>query len=253
MIFGISGREGAGKSSIVNLYKSEKENTYIKIYIDDPLKKVADILFLNPDDLKKLLEKYFNLDDLFPNKWCYIDSENSEKIREYSFAGPLKLIVSIICDFNLKNTNVYEILKGDNKFRDLREKIITYDKFGKAYNGREILQFVGTEVFRNNIDSNFWINLTLKKIEADNETSNISFISDVRFQNEIDILLYIGARLILVYRKDEDLILTEDDKKKHPSSWDFLQDISKFEFKIHNNGTLQDLKEKIDNILDSER
>ena len=47
---------------------------------------------------------------------------------------------------------------------------------------REVLQYVGTDIFRK-MNSNVWIDSLCRKIEADG--SEVALISDVRFENEI--------------------------------------------------------------------
>lgn len=58
---------------------------------------------------------------------------------------------------------------------------LVYHKPGRM-TAREVLQFVGTEIFRK-MDTNVWINACLRIIE--NEAPELALVSDVRFPNEI--------------------------------------------------------------------
>ena len=48
---------------------------------------------------------------------------------------------------------------------------------------RKFLQKVGTECFRDNINFNFWVEVTLKKVAK----FDIAFIEDARFSNEYEV------------------------------------------------------------------
>lgn len=50
---------------------------------------------------------------------------------------------------------------------------------------REVLQYVGTDVFRK-MNSDVWLNSLLNKIESD--APELALISDVRFENEIEVI-----------------------------------------------------------------
>lgn len=61
---------------------------------------------------------------------------------------------------------------------------------------RDILQTVGTDIYRNFIQDNIWLEYIKKEIIP---TSNI-VITDARFKNERDFLKEIGAVLVLIKR-----------------------------------------------------
>ena len=51
---------------------------------------------------------------------------------------------------------------------------------------REIMQIVGTDIFRNYFDDSIWVNATLRNIEKSN--AKVFLISDVRFPSEVNSL-----------------------------------------------------------------
>ena len=51
---------------------------------------------------------------------------------------------------------------------------------------REILQVVGTDIFRNYFDTGIWVKATMREIEKD--PCLVALISDVRFPEEVDII-----------------------------------------------------------------
>lgn len=93
------------------------------------------------------------------------------------------------------------------------------------YNYRNLAQYIGTDLFRNNIGSNIWIELLMNKIETFQKIHHKKIIiSDCRFVNEINAIQEKGGIIITLARTDADL-------KKITDS------------------TLDDLYKKVDNII----
>lgn len=79
---------------------------------------------------------------------------------------------------------------------------------------RKIVQFVGTELFRNSIgglvtsEASFWINRTVKRLtnlyipegQGEYESTDTVVIPDVRFQNEYDFVIANGGIVICLTR-----------------------------------------------------
>jgi dephospho-CoA kinase len=102
---------------------------------------------------------------------------NTYNFKKLFFADALKKVVSIISGWS------YDYLNGSTiEYRELRETV-KHPIYGKT--GRELLQYIGTEVFRNNFDENVWINIIKQEIE--NSDENI-VVSDCRFMNEVAML-----------------------------------------------------------------
>lgn len=110
-----------------------------------------------------------------------------------SFADSLKDATSAIFGWDRS------LLEGDTpESREFREKVDPFwsDKFGKDITPRYILQYMGTEVCRNNLLDSIWIDSLERKIS---QHENV-VITDVRFNNEISFLKSLGAKLIQVDR-----------------------------------------------------
>ena len=77
-----------------------------------------------------------------------------------------------------------------------------YDKHGETISGREVLQVVGTDIFRKNFCPTFWIDIMLKKTipTCAAQGVEIIFVTDVRFRNEVEGLQAAGAKVIRLYR-----------------------------------------------------
>ena len=112
---------------------------------------------------------------------------------------------------------------------------------------RSLLQELGTSVIREKLGKD---DLFIKRMVDDVEVFSCFYdaviISDVRLKKEIDDLRVAFPNLIAVnvFRPDFDNGLTEE-QKKHRSEVD-LDDYNGFNYEVINDGTLEDLKEKLE-------
>ena len=116
---------------------------------------------------------------------------------------------------------------------------------------RKALQYVGTDLLRNNLDTimpglgknifthhfKLWYEAELKK----NPNLRI-VVSDVRFQNEIDFIQRLGGVVIKIDRPGT---LTND---MHPSELE-LQSITSYNYLVNNSGSLVEFYEHIQQYL----
>ena len=99
-------------------------------------------------------------------------------VENYSFkkialADPIKRMVKDV--FVLDDYAVYD--------RDAREKEL--EKW-PGWSVRRLLQIIGTELFRNNIDDSVWVKSLFYRIQEDIGSNYI--VTDVRFPNELEFL-----------------------------------------------------------------
>lgn len=182
--------------------------------------------------------------------------------EKLSFAGKLKDAVSVM--FNWDRA----MLEGDtSKSRNDREVMDEFwsKKFNKTITPRYILQFMGTEVIRNNLHENFWIDALENSLQKNKKY----VITDVRFPNEMEMVKQNGGKLVWVKRGpdpewfeaarfqnrdrkdkygDVDFGIPskwEDKIPVHESEWKWIRDESYYDMVIDNNGSLEQLHEKI--------
>lgn len=67
----------------------------------------------------------------------------------------------------------------------------------KQLTAREVMQFVGTDIFRK-MQNNVWASATIKKIQNDN--LDIAIIADCRFPNEVNAIKNAGGYVIKLMR-----------------------------------------------------
>lgn len=158
--------------------------------------------------------------------------ENNYNFTELTFAEPLKKICHILSGIPM---NIIDPQNYDDR---ISRELITDSVWNMT--GREWLQKIGTELFREHFDSDTWIKLLQKKIN-NNHNNNI-IISDCRFENEYKMIKNNGGIILVIDRpniKNNDLHISE-------ISWkSFIKD----DIIIKNNSTLDDLYKKIDNFI----
>lgn len=99
---------------------------------------------------------------------------------------------------------------------------------------RRILQVMGTEVGRDLIDPQIWVELTL------HNTANTDkiVIPDVRFRNEAEEIKWRGGQIWRVSRIDKNAPVNLHRSETDMDTWSFDQYVS-------NNGTIEDLRDEI--------
>ena len=170
-----------------------------------------------------------------------------------SFAKPLKDACSVIFGWPR------EMLEGDTevsrKWRDEPDPFWS-QKFGYKFSPRMALQLMGTEAGREVFHKDIWVVSLLNRAKGRDVV-----VTDVRFQNEIKYIQNSGGFVIRVKRgEDPDWLeglskLTVDyerngfmsGKDVHISEWDWVG--TDFDFEVENNGTIEDLGKKIDEVL----
>lgn len=117
------------------------------------------------------------------------DFQLSHKCRIYNFADPLK---KDICMNILGLT--YEQCYGE----DMDKNTLTDVSWeGKQLTAREVMQFVGTDLFRK-MKNNVWAGATINKIQQDN--LDIAIIADCRFPNEVEAIKKAGGYVVKLTR-----------------------------------------------------
>jgi len=147
--------------------------------------------------------------------------------RKDLFAASLK--EACACIFNLTDAQLYGPLK--------HVPDVFWDK-----TPREIMQKVGTEAMRHAFGEDIWVRTFMRRRQLHDKRP---VISDVRFKSEADAIHYAGGAVIRV-----DRYLPVDAKiDKHASETD-LDDWHRWDHVIDNNGTLEELYQKVHHIVE---
>jgi hypothetical protein len=161
--------------------------------------------------------------------------------QEYSFADPLKKICKILFMFD------DEQLYGSQAQKESPDS--------KWFNcsARTAMQFIGTDLLRDQLDKimpglgkdvfTYHFMLWYKQQISINPNLLI-VISDVRFQNEVDCIKYLGGTIIKINRNYEGS--TNNDS--HQSETE-QQEIISYDYVINNNTTIEIFNESINKII----
>ena len=150
-----------------------------------------------------------------------------------------------------------QLEKKDNKvlithYADLLKYILktffNWDGKKNKY-GRHLLQYVGTDVVRNQ-NPDYWVNFVNDMLTFFIKEWDYILIPDARFSNEIEIIKNNSSFNVLtirVNRNNYKSILT-DEQKNHPSETSL--DNYKFDYYIDNDGTIDDANLIISDLLE---
>lgn len=257
MIIGISGKKGIGKNLVTDIilyltYIDEKNKNILFSKFDKEhnlskwrqqsfaniLKWIVSILTgCSISDLEDRDFKYSNL----PKEWNRLKVTYSYDGRRYS-------------SYFKNQKEAEEYLKEENCYG------IEYSI--KSYNYRELLQTIGTDLFTEKLHPDTWVNALFKKyiprvkytVTSNGHGDTLSkssvsepelpywIISDVRFKNECEA---IKKRDGLIFRVENPNVKSTD---THKSEID-LDDYKEFDEVIINDGTIEELVEKVKYIL----
>ena len=270
MIISISGYIGSGKDTVGNI---------LQILIDMPhFSNKAVIEYLDKKDInysyknKKFADK---LKDIV----CMLIGCTREQLEDRDFKekelGEEWIRYSISNGFwsHSDNNPSHKMMDSKQCTKEEYEeevKINWQTAYKTVYTPRLLLQHIGTELFRNQIIDGIWVNALMSEYKAKEELvgttpENIQWgevypnwiITDTRFPNELQAVKDKGGINIRVNRpKERELILRNansiiDTRKtlepKHKS--ETALDNATFDYTIENDGTLDELIDKIRALL----
>lgn len=199
-IIGFAGKKQSGKNTCCNfiiMLKLIEDGVCKRARLNDNGEiEVSDVFGESTD------KDYFPFKEPHVNVKAVMEQMNSVKL--YALADPLKRMAIDV--LGLPENKVYGTDDDKNeptklKWKDMPKKVPGKTGFMSI---REVLQYLGTEVFRQMYD-NVWIDTLIRRIHKDNP--KIALICDVRFENEIDLLKENGALIIGLNR---DLFKSKD-------------------------------------------
>lgn len=135
--------------------------------------------------------------------------------KVYNFADPLKQDICI----NILGLT-YDQCYGTD---DDKNQLVDCFWEGKQLTAREVMQFVGTNVFRK-MQKNVWASATIKKILFDK--FDLAIVADCRFPNEVDAIKSAGGLVIKLtrnlYHSTHESELALDENRYDQSNFDLI-------------------------------
>jgi len=171
------------------------------------------------------------------------------KFRKDSFAKSLKDAVGSMFNWDR------EMLEGKtDESRAWREKPDAFwsKRFGKDVTPRWVLQYFGTEVMRQGMHDAIWVDSCMARYDG-----KPTVIADTRFENEITTIREMGGTILLVKRGQNPDWFTDYiegnivPKNVHSSEYAWAK--SEYDHLITNDGTLEELHQKIDDLIVSDK
>ncbi len=154
--------------------------------------------------------------------------QSLRKIEEKSFAYKLKQIAALLVNVDISLLMTQD---GKNIYIPIFEMTLG-----------EMIQKIGTESMRDNFDIEVWI----KALFCDLNETDDYIISDCRFKNEAKKITDNNGILIRINRKNNTTALQSGRDLNHASEIDL--DDYKFDYVIENDGTYEELLEKIKTV-----
>jgi len=153
------------------------------------------------------------------------------EFTKLAMADPLKDGIKHM--FLLDDETVYDRVKREEPLKDFPD-----------WSTRKLMQYIGTELLREQFDYDIWIKLMMKRIRMSD--NNRFVISDIRFPNELELIRKSGFDYLIfrVEREDKDVGETVGIANHASESYDLPYD-----HLIDNNGTLEQLYERVEHII----
>ena len=187
-------------------------------------------------------------------------TNNGPSWENKKFADKLKQIASILTGISVDNFEDQEFKKvilGPEWGKETKSNSLnTTEPFVEMMSVRELLQKLGTEVMRNSLHQNVWVNALFadyKCVPADRAPNGWDcdnwIITDMRFPNEYKAIKDKGGITIRVNRPGHGKSMT-DLASAHPS--ETALDGFEFDYTINNDGDLEKLISLVRDILEKE-
>lgn len=225
-LFGFSGKFGSGKDTVAKILKET-----IKDYC--PIATVETISMAMP--LKRLVGM---IDGRL--NFCVTDEEKSMKPSESIFQTiSLQDLINVTIPKSV--TQKYKL----NEKLDMLKSNIT-EIFKTSNTMGQVLQRVGTELFRKQIGDRFWIDCWKSEAMELLNSGCFVFCTDIRFPNEKDALEDLGGTVIridcpLEIRKQRITTIRDPNHESETS----LDHIENWEYKMSNDSDLPSLKSQV--------
>lgn len=256
-IIAFSGKIGSGKDLCGKIiqYLTQKENTG----------KTIDEYFKQSFENRKHQWQIVKFADALKDIVCILTGCTREQLEDIDFKNSKLNDDWITYSYGIiergkqtgKRKNIS--LNTYNKIIDVNEQIHHDARVNNSLTYRELLQKLGTDLLRNQLHENVWVNALFSKYtkylyQYDKNSKDLDegytwkdpnwIITDCRFENEAKAVKDRSGILIRVNRED-----ITSQNKLNPHTSETALDNYKFDYIIDNNSTIEDLIIKVKEIL----
>lgn len=230
VIVGIKGRKGSGKDTIASMIhyimavgitgaNMDGWENYIKN--PDYEMDVPSIHFA--DKIKDDLSVMFGINRDCFNNWEYKENKYFH-FKTKSFLTKKEFDNKLIAEITLENLKENTLAKWREPYND--DCVIKL---------RTLMQYYGSEIIRNNLGINTWVNIAINKAITFKNYYGYAVIADVRYANESDAIYNVGGKCIFINKHNSEEI-EHSSEEVHINNKDYV---------IDNNGTLLGLFYKV--------
>lgn len=176
-------------------------------------------------------------------------------VGKMAFADRLKDTVAVLFDLPRDQLAGFTL-----ESREWREQPLYNwsQRLGRPTTPRNLLQQIGSELLRDQFHENIWIDCLMDSIEKSDK--DLIVITDCRYPNEMKSLINNGGKFIEVKRHTPDWYYevlnnpTYIPDGIHKSEYEWIRPLhclkDEYHFEIDNNGTMDELFEKINDIYE---
>jgi dephospho-CoA kinase len=179
---------------------------------------------------------------------------NTHNFIRLSFASILKDIIAIM--FNWPRDKLEGLTKEDRLWREQIDPWWSEKLKIPDLSPRYTMRYIGTDLFRKHFHTDIWVKIIENKINNylhQNDKQNI-IVSDCRFENEINMIIMLGGKIIQVHReipswfyKYRDGSYPEEIKSIHKSELEWIR--CHKDYDIENDGTIEQLYQNVSEII----
>lgn len=206
---------------------------------------------INMLTFQKALNSVKDFNDNMINRYMKLSFQNSFNSR-----NKMK-IIGIAGKSESGKTTFANMLKEELELRDKKVLMINYGDFVKFiakqyYNwngekdegGRTLLQRIGTDQGRDQVDKNLWVDMVMATVKIAENDFDVAIIADTRFPNEFDRWSNSNYDILKIkmLRFAHENILTEE-QKHHLSETSLDNYNDETMILVQNEGNLEDLKQ----------
>lgn len=111
------------------------------------------------------------------------------RVAKFAFADALREVCSVVFGFTNEDFE-------DDTLKETAPSAV----LGPEWTPRRALQFVGTELFRRQIDPDVWVRVGISRLTKLRTEADIVVVTDARFENEIRALEALGSAFVFIVR-----------------------------------------------------
>lgn len=171
----------------------------------------------------------------------------------YIFSGKARAgkdtSAAFVRDYYLKKNKKVVNLQYSTYLKEYAKKIVDWDGSDET-KPRQLLIDLGTNLIRNQLDENFFINRMIEDIRVLSYFFDVITISDARLVGELEIpkQTFDNVKIVNIIRPNFDNGLTESQRKTLTET--SLNGYENYDYSIVNDGSVEDLEKSVVKMLE---